>query len=365
MQRILQSACLAICCLIAPAVLAGKPIVTDEFDRILITGDNTPGDVLGQIELVASNPLPTTWSLERPVPYGDQRNYLRPGQLDATEIVTIDAETGEIRLKRVPAEVPAEYYAEVRAHNDEGYMEQVLIIITRQDRPAIENALDIFTQRNESGPISFYATNGVDPAKLLYAANIANALLMNDRRADGRITAYVKEANAVMTLFETFEERNEAIDFYMHSGELPSRTQDLQDEEIIPDYLRLGGPSDLRRDASVEEITHLIHGTGIKRAYPGVQRRLEHAVPSAVARGFWTPQDGLPRDAWADEYLIYGLDIYYGVHVNREFKGVPLTAENLASVDPELYDIVAFLFPDKDELFRYMDWLYLENEDLD
>ena len=70
--------------------------------------------------------------------------------------------------------------------------------------------------------------------------------------------------------------------------------KDLEDEEIIPDYLRLGGRrSGLRRDASVEEITHLIHGSGIRRANPGVQQRLEDATNNA-------------------EYLIFGLDIYYG-----------------------------------------------------
>ncbi len=47
--------------------------------------------------------------------------------------------------------------------------------------------------------------------------------------------------------------------------------KDLEDEEIIPDYLRLGGPDNLRRDASVEEITHLIHGSGIKQALPNCQ----------------------------------------------------------------------------------------------
>jgi hypothetical protein len=335
---------------------ADKPIVTDEFDRFLVTKDTKVGDVLGEIELVFDNPLKTTWSLVKPVPGGDRRNYLKEGQLDATEIVEIDPDTAELRLKAIPPQIPAHYYAEVRATNSDGWMEQVLIIIALEETPKAENALDIFTQRKEGGGLGFYATERVDPAKVEYAANIASALLMKDRRGSGRVTELVKERNAVMTLFYTFEERNTSIGFYMHRRSLGIRTQDLEDEEIIPDYLRLGGPEGLRRDASVEEITHLIHGSGIKRAYPGVQKRLEDATEAAMERGFYNPQDGLPADSYSDEYLVYGLDIYYGVHGDREFKGTPLTPENLEVVDPELHDIIAFLFPSREELFKEMGW---------
>ena len=140
----------------------------------------------------------------------------------------------------------------------------------------------------------------------------------------------------------------------MHRRGLGLRTQDLEDEEIIPDYLRLGGPEGVRRDASVEEITHLIHRGGITPAYPEVQERLERATAAAIERGF--TQDGLPEDSFADEYLAYGLDIFYGAHRRRSFEGVPLTPENLESLDPELHAILSFLFPSREEFFREMGW---------
>jgi hypothetical protein len=335
---------------------AEKPIVTDEFDRFLVTKDTKIGEVLGEIELVFENPLKTTWSLVPPVPGGDRRRYLREGQLDATEIVEIDPDTAELTLKAIPPQNPAHYYAEVRATNSDGWMEQVLIIIALPETPKRENALDIFTQRAEGGGIGFYATERVDPKKVEYAANVASALLMKDRRGAGKATEYIKQRNAVMTLFYTFEERNTSIGFYMHRRNLGIRTQDLEDEEIIPDYLRLGGPRNLRRDASVEEITHLIHRGGIMKAYPGVQERLEYATQEAIKRGFYRPQDGLPADSFADEYLAFGLDIYYGVRSHRSYNGMPLTAENLKIIDPELYDILAFLFPTREEFFKEMGW---------
>jgi hypothetical protein len=335
---------------------AQKPILTDEFDRFLVTRETEIGDVVGQIELIFPNSKKITWSLVPPVPGGDRRNYLKEGQLDATEIVEIDPETAELRLTATPASFPAHYYAEVRATNEDGFMEQVLIIIALAERPREEDALDIFTQRIETPGLTFWATESVDPAKIEYAAKVAETLLMKDRQGSGRITEYVKQRDAVMTIFKTFEERNTAIGFYMHRRALGIRSQDLEDEEIVPDYLRLGGPEGLRRDASVEEITHLIHRGGIMQAYPEVQERLERATAAAVERGFYRPQDGLPADDYPDEYLAYGLDIFYGARQRRVFEGMPLTPENLEKIDPELYEILSFLFPSRKEFFKEMGW---------
>ncbi len=342
------------CC--AGVVLAQKPIVTDEFDRFLVTKDTKIGGIIGQIGLVEPNDKRITWTLVKPIAGGDRRNYLKEGQLDATEIVEIDPNTAKIRLIKRPTMIPANYYAEVRATNEDGFMEQVLIIIAKENEPKIENALDIFTQRREAGGMLFYATATVDKEKIDYAANVANALLLKDRSGSGEITAQMKKSQSGMTLFKTFEERNTAIDFYMFSRELGIRTQDLEDEEIIPDYLRLGGPSNLRRDASVEEITHMIHRGGIMKAYPEIQEQIEAAAKIAVKRGFYRPQDGLPVEDYPDEYLAYGLDIYYGVHGRRSFEGKALTPENLPYLDPELFHILSFLFPNREAFFKAMDW---------
>ncbi len=333
-----------------------KPILTDEFDRFLVTEETEIGEALGNIELVFPNSKKIAWSLVPPVPGGDRRHYLKEGQLDATEIVEIDPDTAEIRLIAHPASYPAHYYAEVRATNEDGFMEQVLIIIALEETPREEDALDIFTQRIETPGVIFWATESVDPAKIEYAAKVAEALLLKDRQGSGKITEFVKQRRAVMTIFKTFEERNTAVSFYMHRRALGIRSQDLEDEEIIPDYLRLGGPEGVRRDASVEEITHLIHRGGIMRAYPEVQERLEKATQAAVERGFYRPQDGLPADSFADEYLAYGLDIFYGASQRRTFEGMPLTPENLEKIDPELYEILSFLFPSREEFFKEMGW---------
>jgi hypothetical protein len=354
---------------------ADAPILTDEFDAFLVTKDTQIGDVVGTIRPVFANDKKIDWSLVKPVAGGDRRNYLKEGQLDATTVVKIDPNSGELSLIDSPAHYGVEFYAEVRATNDDGSMDQVLIIIAREEVPRKENSLDIFTQRKSSSGLNFYATSGVDPKKVEYAASIASALLLKDREHGGPITAKVEEANASMIIFRDFEERNTAVEFYMYSDDF--KGQDLQDEEIIPDYFRLGGPTDLRRDASIEEITHLIHDGGIIPAYPDLQARLEKATYAAIDNKLYRPWDGLPEDSFSHEYLTLGLEIYYGGRQLATTLGsttnedgsprqpafrlttdndVLMTAENLKRYDRELYDIVAFLFPAKEDFWDAMGW---------
>lgn len=355
--------------------LAEAPILTDEFDAFLVTRATPIGEVVGAIRPVFPNDKEITWSLVKPVPGGDRRNYLKAGQADATEIVSINPETGDLSLIKSPDAYPKEFYAEVRATNEDGFMEQVLIIIAREDTPKAENALDMFTQRREASGLRFYATESVDTTKIDHAARIANALLVKDRADGGTITKHVVDAEASMVIFKNFEERNTAVEFYMFADDFNG--QDLQDEEIIPDYFRLGGPEDLRRDASIEEITHLIHTGGIIPAYPEFQSRLEQATQAAIDRKLFRPWDGLPADSFSHEYLTIGLEIYYGGRQHHTTMGrttnddgsprqpafrlstgndVLMTAENLRIYDPELYEIVEFLFPTKAEFWAAMGW---------
>ncbi len=374
-SRIRSAAAILFSIFVCVPAFADAPVLTDEFDRFLVTKDTQIGDAVGTIHLVFPNDKKIDWSLVKPVPGADRRNYLKEGQLDATTIVDIDPDSGELSLIESPTRFGVEYYAEVRATNEDGSMDQVLIIIARETIPQKENSLDMFTQRKSASGLNFYATAGVDPRKVEYAALIASALLLKDRERGGPITAKVEEANASMIIFRDFEERNTAIEFYMYSEDFNG--QDLQDEEIIPDYFRLGGPTDMRRDASIEEITHLIHGGGIIPAYPDLQARLEKATYAAIDNKLYRPWDGLPEDSFSHEYLTIGLEIYYGGRQRAKTMGsttnedgsprqpafrlttdndVYMTAENLKKYDPELYDIVAFLFPAKEDFRGAMGW---------
>ena len=173
---------------------AEPPILTDEFDVFLVTKASVVGEKLGKIEPVFPNDKANTWSLVKPVPGADRRNYLKEGQLDATTVVEIDPDSGHLSLIKEPDQFGVEYYAEVRATNEDGSMDQVLIIIAREEIPRKENSLDMFTQRRSASGLNFYATEGVDPEKVEYAAKIASALLLKDREGDGVVTMNVENA---------------------------------------------------------------------------------------------------------------------------------------------------------------------------
>ena len=59
------------------------------------------------------------------------------------------------------------------------------------------------------------------------------------------------------------------------------------------------------------------------QAYPELQERLEGACVAAIERGFYRPQDGLPEDSFSDEYLAYGLDIFYPGGASDVGRGKP------------------------------------------
>ena len=96
-----------------PAALAQAPVLTDEFDAFLVTAETKICEVVGVIRPVFENPKKIGYELIAPVPGGDRRGYLKQGQLDATKIVAIDRDTGEIRLTKPPSTYPGNHYAEV------------------------------------------------------------------------------------------------------------------------------------------------------------------------------------------------------------------------------------------------------------
>lgn len=349
------------------------PVLTDEFDAFIVTPDMPLGHIIGQIQPVFENPLPIAYSLISPIPGADRRGYIKPHHRDATKIVDIDENTGELRLIAHPDNHDEAFYAQVRGANAAGYMDQVLIIVAMSEWPKRENALDIFTQSTDAYGIKLLATKNVAPEKLAHAAKVMRALLHNDWNGDKAVVQRLNTAGAMMSIFGDFEERNTALGYYMFDF----NSQDLQDEEIIPDFARLGGPTDMRRDASVEEIAHIIHFIGLADIYPDWQKRLNAASFDAIERGYYKPWTGLPEEDFDDEYLAIGLEIVYGMKQNTMTMGrtvdengdpiqpafrlslendIALTAENLKIYDPKLYELVLEVFPGNATFRREMGW---------
>lgn len=66
------------------------------------------------------------------------------------------------------------------------------------------------------------------------------------------------------------------------------------------------------RDATFEEVFHLVHGAGIQPVLPGYHQEMTAAKNQAKAAGHYFPPPGLPPQDEVFEYIISVIDVYYG-----------------------------------------------------
>ena len=150
---------------------------------------------------------------------------------------------------------------------------------------------------------------------------------------------------------ESLDENDPAVQaFFARYGQ---GGQDLNGEETVvegsPAYLA----EDPQRDASYEEIAHLIQNTGITAALPAMQQQLDDALAAALAAGRYRPLSDLPEADYDDEYLAIGLETYQGIwahNPNGDGTGGDdefdfSTRQALASGDPALHAVIEGFFP--------------------
>ncbi len=105
-----------------------------------------------------------------------------------------------------------------------------------------------------------------------------------------------------------------AFAMYDIIGESELALQDLYATEspVEGDYVYLHNEAEpggfFTRDASYEEIMHLVHAKGIEGALPGYHAAIEKAEQRAVDAGIYKYGSPAPH-----EYIISGFDIYFGL----------------------------------------------------
>ena len=70
--------------------------------------------------------------------------------------------------------------------------------------------------------------------------------------------------------------------------------------------------SNNNRDATLEEVFHLVHGAGIRNGLPAYHSEMTAAKNAAKTAGMYTPPFGLPVQDEVFEYIISVIDVYYG-----------------------------------------------------
>ena len=188
--------------------------------------------------------------------------------------------------------------------------------------------------------------------------DLIDKLLEKDKAGRGLIVKALEKNKPHLASF------NNSADFESAQGiaylyAVPN-SQDLQADEVFPNANKNDGKDSVtsNRDASLEEIVHLIHNYGITYARPDLQRRLNTLTEAALNAGKldWTQGDELPRSSLDDEYFAECVEAYYNLKAGAGFvrQGIGLdpgsNRNDLQAFDPDMHDLIAEIFPDSLDL---------------
>jgi hypothetical protein len=139
-----------------------------------------------------------------------------------------------------------------------------------------------------------------------YLTDVPGAEYGNDKTD---IVNRIGSNDAALVYFNTYQDAEEAFEGPLGGCDL--FMQDLYASESSvegsPDYI-----NNTLRDATLEEVFHLVHGAGIRSVLPAYHDELAIAAQAAVEAGFYHPPPDWPPGLLPYEYIITLIDVYYG-----------------------------------------------------
>ena len=231
----------------------------------------------------------------------------------------------------------------------------------------IESSKTVFDKCVEVFGLRVLATSGVSEAKTLHAANVLAEYLDNDEDGNvdqAEVLAALKGASnaqiATMVLFASEQEQESKQSAFEAFENSITRAQNLFANEIFE-----GGSNGSDRDATLEEVLHLVTDKGWDEAFPSVWgEKVGSSIALAMdtARGghFETIPTTYPASAWysyyddtADygtqitEYVYWATTTYLGGQdwpgrVHDDFTGEwkPYTRSMLEAADPAVVTLL-------------------------
>lgn len=198
------------------------------------------------------------------------------------------------------------------------------------------------------GSIMIYAQNRISEQQLIRAKNVLSFYLTNYKTSKKEGVANAMAKNGATLLLMNGKDEG---------AEPPVSGQPLYEEEIQVE----GGDWYIKqnyehRDASYEEILHLVHDTGIgvdvngknNGAMPELQKKIRAAQVNALSKKIWTPNantvaEWKNENSLSQEYLASLIDAYYGLwgawkeNVKKSMWGMyePHDRVEIKSEDPE------------------------------
>ena len=231
----------------------------------------------------------------------------------------------------------------------------------------LQSASNVFTKSVEVFGLRVLSTNTVADAKVLHTANVLAEYLDNDENGTvdqpSVLTTLLGNTKAEIATMVLFASENEQASFENSLGPLMTvltRTQNLFANEIFEN-----GSSGNNREATLEEVLHLVTDLGWDKAFPsiwGEQAGSSIADAMDVARGgyFETVPAQYPAQAWytyydntsdyptqITEYVYWATTTYLGGqnwegrdHSNYTNEWKPYTKEMLQQSDPAVVRIL-------------------------
>jgi hypothetical protein len=239
----------------------------------------------------------------------------------------------------------------------------------------LQSASSVFSKYIEVFGLRILATSSVSDAKVLHTANVLAEYLDNDENGvidqAEVLTSLLGSSQSkisTMVLFSSESEQN-SLDSSLASLEtVMTRTQNLFAEEIFEN-----GSQGENRDATLEEVLHLVTDKGWDEAFPSVWGEkkgssIANAMDTARGGYFETVPVSYPANAWytyydqtsdyptqVTEYVYWATTTYLGgqnwsgrVHSNFTNEWKPITQADLNSTDPAVVSLLtssSYKFP--------------------
>lgn len=165
------------------------------------------------------------------------------------------------------------------------------------------------------GDIHLFAQTGVSDAQLVRAREVMRFYLTDAPGTlhggdKAQVANSMADLGATLVMFD--DERSAERAFRGALGELELFFQDLYATESVVEgsaaYL-----DNSVRDATLEEVFHLVQGAGIEPALPALRAQIEAATDHAIARELWfTNEEWEAEGSSPFEYIISVIDVLYG-----------------------------------------------------
>jgi hypothetical protein len=239
----------------------------------------------------------------------------------------------------------------------------------------LQSASSVFSKYIEVFGLRILATSGVPDAKILHTANVMAEYLDNDENGivdqPEVLAALVGASNTTISTMVLFSSEAEQDSFGSNLASLEalmSRTQNLFADEIFEE-----GSQGANRDATLEEVLHLVTDKGWDEAFPAVWGEkqgssIANAMDTARGGYFETIPASYPPNAWytyydqtsdyptqITEYVYWATTTYLGgqdwsgrVHSNFTSEWKPITQTDLNSTDPAVVSLLtssSYAFP--------------------